>query len=92
MKIFKERILAGLMALVVVIATHIAGAQNSRGCAWPNEFSPEGIGNATMPETLARYFVMPLDMQYDTMTIKGTWGLASLHQGAMSVNPVGGGK
>ena len=51
MKIFKECTLAGLMALAIMINPDVAGAQNSRGCAWPIELSPEGFGNATMPET-----------------------------------------
>jgi hypothetical protein len=73
MKIFKAGILACLIALAILINPAMAGDQNSRGCAWPIELSPEGFGNATMPETLARYFVMPFDPQYDTMTIKGTY-------------------
>jgi hypothetical protein len=62
-----------LMALALLISPGVTRAQNDRGCAWPIELSPEGFGNATMPETLARYFIMPFDAQYDTMTIKGTY-------------------
>ena len=73
MKIFKAGFLAGLMVLAILITPGVTGAQNSRGCAWPIELSPEGYGNATGPETLARYFVMPFDTHYDTMTIKGIY-------------------
>ncbi len=66
-------ILAGLIALMFLISPGVTRAQNDRGCAWPIELSPEGFGNATMPENLARYFIMPFDAQYDTMTIKGMY-------------------
>ncbi len=73
---FMQRIillLTSLMALAFLTRPHVARAQNSRNCAWPIEISPEGYGNATMPENLARYFLMPFDNQHDTMTIKGTY-------------------
>ena len=73
MKTFKTGILAGLIGIAILMNPPAAGGQNSRNCAWPIELSPEGFGNATMPETLARYFVMPFDTQNDTMTIKGTY-------------------
>lgn len=67
------RILAGLMALAFLTNPHVARAQNYRNCAWPIELSPEGYGNATGPESLARYFLIPFDTQHETMTIKGTY-------------------
>ena len=65
-----------LMALALLINPHAASAQNfnSRGCAWPLEFSPEGSGNVQGPDGAARYWIMPFDTaQYETMTIKGTY-------------------
>jgi hypothetical protein len=73
MKMFRALILAGLAALAFLIDSDVVRAQNKRNCAWPIELSPEGFGNATMPETLARYFLMPFDTQYDRMTITGTY-------------------
>ena len=66
-------IVAGLMAVAFLINPGVTRAQNSRGCAWPLEWSPEGSGNTMFPEYLARYWVMPFELQYDTMTIKGTY-------------------
>lgn len=62
-----------LMALAFLINPNLAHAQNERNCAWPIELSPEGFGNATGPESLARYFFIPLNTQYETMTIKGAY-------------------
>ncbi len=68
-------ILGCLIALAFLINPDIARAQNYnyRGCAWPLEISPEGSGNVQGPDRAARYWIMPLDTQYDTMTIKGTY-------------------
>ena len=73
MKKSKLSILVGLMALAFLINPYVAHAQNVPGCAWPIELSPEGYGNATGPESLARYFLIPFDTQYETMTIKGAY-------------------
>ena len=66
-------ILAGLLALAFLINPDVTRAQNSRNCAWPIELSPEASGNDLAPEYVARYWVMPFEPQYDTMTIKGTY-------------------
>jgi len=66
-------ILAGVTALAFLINPAVTRAQNYRGCAWPLEWSPEGSGNTMLPENMARYWIMPFDEQYDTMTIKGTY-------------------
>ncbi len=63
---------AVLVALAMLVSPSAARAQNSRGCAWPLEWSPEGIGNWAIPDTYARWWVMPFD-NYQTMTIKGTY-------------------
>ncbi len=74
MKVFaRTSILGCLMALAFLINPHVARAQNYRNCAWPIELSPEGSGNMTGPDTVARYWVMPFEQQYQTMTIKGTY-------------------
>ena len=65
-------VLLMLTIMVIPLASH---AQNLEGCAWPIELSPEGFGNATSPDTAARYWVMPFD-GYETMTIKGTYPAA----------------
>jgi hypothetical protein len=65
-------ILTGLIALAFVISPGITRAQNSRDCAWPIEWSPEGFGNVIGPDSAARYWAMPFD-NYETMTIKGTY-------------------
>lgn len=65
--------LSGLMALAFVINPVATQAQNYRGCAWPLEWSPEGSGNTVLPESSARYWIMPFEAEYDTMTIKGTY-------------------
>lgn len=65
-------VLLMLTIMVIPLASH---AQNLEGCAWPIELSPEGFGNATSPDTAARYWVMPFD-RYETMTIKGTYPAA----------------
>ncbi len=66
-------LLLSLMACAHLINPDIARAQNYRHCAWPIELSPEAYGNATLPETLARYFLMPFDQQYETMMVKGPY-------------------
>ena len=68
-------ILIVLMALAFLISPGVTRAQdfNSRGCAWPLELSPEGSGNIQGPDGAARYWIMPFDTQYGTMTIKGTY-------------------
>ena len=63
---------AVLMALALLASPSTTRAQNSRGCAWPIELSPEGFGNWLGPESLARYWVMPL-INYDAVAIKGTY-------------------
>ena len=73
MKMFGVGILAVLMALAFLTNPDVARAQNNRNCAWPIEFSPEGIANFVLPEIFARYCVIPFDTQYETMTIKGTY-------------------
>jgi hypothetical protein len=65
--------LVGLMALAFLISPGVTRAQNSQNCAWPIEWSAEGIGNWAIPDTYARWWVMPFDNNYDTMTIKGTY-------------------
>ena len=70
---------AGIVVVGCVIAlaflTHpiLAQAQNVRNCAWPIELSPEGYGNATGPESLARYFLIPFDAQSEAIIIKGAY-------------------
>jgi len=69
-------ILAGLMALAILINPVVTHAQNynDRGCAWPLLLSPEGPANVQGPDSAARYWIMPFDTtQYQTMTIKGTY-------------------
>jgi hypothetical protein len=61
-----------LVALALLITPSDTRAQNSHGCAWPIEWSAEGIGNWAIPDTYARWWVMPFD-NYQTMTIKGTY-------------------
>lgn len=66
-----------LIVLMVLALTNpdVARAQNPnyRNCAWPIELSPEGLGNMLGPDTLSRYWVMPFEQQYQTMTIKGAY-------------------
>jgi hypothetical protein len=64
-----------LMALAFLINPNVVRAQNFnyRGCAWPLELSPEGSGNVQGPDAAARYWIMPFDTQYETMTIKGIY-------------------
>ncbi|MDD2581609.1 MAG: hypothetical protein PHR66_06410 [Desulfuromonadaceae bacterium] len=66
---------AVLMTLAILINPDVVRAQdfNYRDCAWPLEFSPEGSGNVQGPDGAARYWIMPFETQYDTMTIKGTY-------------------
>lgn len=73
MKLFRIGLCAGLIALAFLSSPDVARAQNSRSCAWPIELSPEGIGNTLGPDNLARYWAMPFEKQYETMTIKGTY-------------------
>lgn len=73
MKVFRISFFAGLIALSILSNSTVAHAQNVRNCAWPIEISPEGFGNALAPEALTRYFLIPFDTKYDTMTIKGTY-------------------
>jgi hypothetical protein len=64
-----------LMVLAFLVNPDVVRAQdyNYRGCAWPLEISPEGSGNIQGPDGAARYWIMPFDPQYETMTIKGTY-------------------
>lgn len=68
-------IFSGLMALALLLNPQVIRAQdfNDRACAWPLLLSPEGSGNAQGPDGAARYWIMPFDPQYETMTIKGTY-------------------
>lgn len=66
-------VLGCLMALALLINPDRAHAQNVKNCAWPIELSPEGYGNATGPELLARYFIIPFDAQSEALTIKGIY-------------------
>jgi hypothetical protein len=70
----KTKILLSVIMSTVLLVIHPGGtrAQNSQGCAWPIEWSAEGIGNWAIPDTYARWWVMPFD-NYQTMTIKGTY-------------------
>lgn len=63
---------AALVTCAIVIGPGAARAQNVEECAWPIELSPEGFGNATSPDTAARYWLMPF-ANYDTMTLEGTY-------------------
>lgn len=62
-----------LIVLALLINSNLAHAQNVKNCAWPIELSPEGYGNATGPELLARYFIIPFDAQSEALTIKGAY-------------------
>lgn len=68
-------IFGSLMALTFLLNPPVVRAQdfNHRGCAWPLMFSPEGSGNVQAPDRAARYWIMPFDPQYTTMTILGTY-------------------
>ena len=68
-------ILMGLVAVPFLINPDVTRAQkyNYRGCAWPIELSPEGAANVQGPDSFARYWAMPFDTQYDSMTITGTY-------------------
>lgn len=68
-------IFGGLMALALLVNSPVVRAQdfNYRGCAWPLIFSPEGSGNVQAPDSAARYWLMPFDTQYETMTIQGNF-------------------
>ncbi len=73
MNVFRLGVFVVLAAVTLLGNPDVARAQNSRNCAWPIEISPEGIGNTLGPDNVARYWVMPFEAQYDTMTIKGTY-------------------
>lgn len=67
-------VLCCLVALAFLINPNLAHAQNvKKSCAWPIELSPEGYGNATGPELLARYFLIPFDAQSKSLVIKGAY-------------------
>ncbi|HVC00132.1 MAG TPA: hypothetical protein VNJ12_12480 [Candidatus Dormibacteraeota bacterium] len=73
MKLFARiGIPAVLVALAMLASPSATRAQNGRDCAWPIELSPEGFGNWLGPESLARYWVMPLN-NYDSVALKGTY-------------------
>lgn len=71
-RIIVTAVLVTLAILINPVATS-AEDFNYRGCAWPLELSPEGSGNIQGPDGAARYWLMPFDPQYATMTIKGTY-------------------
>ena len=73
MKVFNLCVVVGLIALASLTNPDVARAQNSQNCAWPIEISPDGSGNIVGPDDYARYWVMPFEQQYTTMTIKGTY-------------------
>src|SRR5689334_21321284 len=74
MNVFTGRSHCGfLTALTFFINPCLARAQNVNNCAWPIELSPEGYGNATGPELLARYFLIPFDAQSDSLVIKAAY-------------------
>jgi hypothetical protein len=68
--------LAGLTAVAPAIAPSVSAAQNSTPCAWPYELSPYAAGNWAWPDTNARYWMMPLDSQWVSMTINGIYPTA----------------
>ncbi len=71
--LFRIGVFVVLAALTLLGSPDVARAENHRNCAWPIEFSPEGVGNMVLPESFARDFVIPFDVQYETMTIKGSY-------------------
>lgn len=73
MNVFRIGVFVVLVALTLFANPEVARAQNSRGCAWPLDGSPEGFGNMAAPDNFARYWIMPFEKQYDTMTIKGAY-------------------
>ncbi len=73
MNAFRLGVFVVLAALALLGSPDVARAQNSRSCAWPLDGSPEGFGNIALPDTYARYWFMPFEKQYRTMTIKGAY-------------------
>lgn len=65
----RDFIPAVLMTLAILTNPVATCAQNDRGCAWPLEMSPEGVANFQFPDNSARYWIMPFETQYDTMTM-----------------------
>jgi hypothetical protein len=79
MKVFTRLgALAALVALAFLVNPGATRAQyihefNHRACAWPLEMSPEGVANFQFPDNSARYWIMPFDSHYETMTIRGAY-------------------
>ncbi len=63
-------VVIGFIAAAVTVP---AAAQVSSDCAWPLELTPHGSGNIAWPDSTARYWMMPFDPQWTSMTIKGTY-------------------
>ena len=75
MRILLSAIL-GVLALLVPAEALKAEAPpviSTASCAWPFEFTPIGLGNATYPDTLARYWFFPFDPAWQEVTIKGAY-------------------
>ena len=42
-------------------------------CAWPFEWSPYGLGNWLFPDTGNRWWYMPIDAKWESLTIRGVY-------------------
>lgn len=75
MRIFLSVILSVLAFLVPAGALRAEAPPviSTASCAWPFEFTPIGLGNATYPDTLARYWFIPVDPAWREVTIKGAY-------------------
>lgn len=79
MKALKRWLAIGLVSIATLSHPGLLQAQTPptfSACAWPLQVSPEGFGNYLAPDDQARYWMMPFEAAYDSMTIEGTYPAA----------------
>lgn len=64
-----------VLALAYLCGTGIATAQSlpTPSCAWQFEWSTTGLGNWLFPDTGNRWWYMPIDPKWQSVTINGTY-------------------
>jgi hypothetical protein len=77
MQAIKAFLALSFTALLLLANPRVSSAQSpflpTPNCAWQFEFSPFGLGNWLWPDIANRWFYMPIDKQWQQLTITGTY-------------------
>lgn len=73
----KALLALGFITLLLLANPRVSEAQSptlpTPTCAWQFEWSPFGLGNWLWPDTANRWWYMPIDKQWQQLTITGTY-------------------